>query len=325
MAIETHWSNVSEKGFLIGMKFLFGIHQLFGAWAFKIVLTPVLIYYFITNGVARRASMEYLQQVRKFHTESHSNEAIVEPTRLNSFKHFFAFGQSIIDKLGAWAGNTKNAEVPFLTRDLLLNQAKTGRGALLLGSHLGNLDIMRCLSAHTQNIHLNVLVHTKHASMINHLLEDLGANQSMELIQVTELTPATAIMLNERIERGEFITLAGDRSPADVSTRHTLQDFMGKTAPFPQGPFILAALLKCPVYTIFGLKINGQYQIFCDLLAEKIHLPRSNRNSALQKYVAQYAVTLGEYCLKAPLQWFNFYSFWQPNLKPRTSKKTHEQ
>jgi len=42
-----------------------------------------------------------------------------------------------------------------------------------------------------------------------------------------------------------------------------------------------------------------------------VDVPRKQRIAAIQNYVEQYADVLQRYCLKFPLQWFNFYDFWQ--------------
>jgi len=39
-------------------------------------------------------------------------------------------------------------------------------------------------------------------------------------------------------------------------------------------------------------------------------LARGQRGEILGKYVQLYAERLQSYCLKTPLQWFNFFPFW---------------
>ncbi|WP_275575194.1 hypothetical protein [Methylocucumis oryzae] len=40
-------------------------------------------------------------------------------------------------------------------------------------------------------------------------------------------------------------------------------------------------------------------------------MPRKTRDAAVQRYAQQFADRLQYYCLKEPMQWFNFYDFWQ--------------
>jgi predicted LPLAT superfamily acyltransferase len=80
---------------------------------------------------------------------------------------------------------------------------------------------------------------------------------------------------------------------------------------FPQGPFILAALLKCPVYTLFCLKQNARHVIYFEHFSDELNFPRKNRNQALQQTIQRYTQRLEHYCLLEPWQWFNFFDFWR--------------
>ena len=44
--------------------------------------------------------------------------------------------------------------------------------------------------------------------------------------------------------------------------------------------------------------------------SEKITLNRKEREQDLQRYAQSFADALEQQCVKAPLQWFNFYDFW---------------
>jgi predicted LPLAT superfamily acyltransferase len=89
--------------------------------------------------------------------------------------------------------------------------------------------------------------------------------------------------------------------------------FLGEPAPFSQGPFILAALLNCPVLTLFCLREGAGHRAYFEGFADEVALPRKARAEALAGYVARYAQRLERYCLQQPLQWYNFYDFWAPS------------
>ncbi len=88
----------------------------------------------------------------------------------------------------------------------------------------------------------------------------------------------------------------------------------------PQGAFILAGLLKCPVYIMFCLKLSDKYHIYVELFSEKMAFPRKERNQIINKAVQRYANRLEHYCMKAPLQWFNFFPFWCDDLEVKKSQ-----
>lgn len=143
------------------------------------------------------------------------------------------------------------------------------------------------------------------------MMKDASKNQRIESLQVTDISPEVAMKLSDRINTGGYIIIAGDRTPVTGETRVSDVSFLGDTASMPQGGFILASLLKCPVYFLFCLKQNTQYHIYLEQFSHQLTFPRKERQLALNTVVQQYAKRLEHYCVIAPLQWFNFYSFWK--------------
>lgn len=307
MAESRHWSDIAEVGFVGGMRLLFWCYRHVGAWAFYLVLQPVVLYYFVTGGRARRASRDFLRRLRAHRPTA----GTPRPGYLNSYRHFLSFSRATVDKLGVWAGGDILARVQFPGRPQLLELLDRGRGALLLGGHLGNMEICRSLSRLNHRLKLNVLVHTGHADRFNRLLREMDIDCELELIEVSELSPATAIRLSEAVARGEFVAVLADRVPVASRGRTRQVDFLGAPAPLPEGPFILASLLRCPVYTVFCTRSSGHYEVACEHFAEEVVLPRGDRDAALGRYMQQYARVLEEHAYRAPLQWFNFYPFWK--------------
>ncbi|MNT62497.1 hypothetical protein D3C71_1668420 [compost metagenome] len=62
---------------------------------------------------------------------------------------------------------------------------------------------------------------------------------------------------------------------------------------------------------MFGLKQQGRLNVYFEPFADPLSLPRQQRQQALQDAVDRYAARLEHYCLLAPLDWFNFFDFWQ--------------
>ncbi|MFV0477610.1 MAG: hypothetical protein ACK5ME_07245 [Parahaliea sp.] len=310
MPEQTHWSDIGEVGFITGMRLLFWLYRHIGSWAFSLVLQPVVFYFFLTNTRARNASRQYLIRLREYYLQQHSQQQPPTPTALTVYRHMLSFARASVDKLGVWATPDLPQNVQFPNRPILLEQLERGGGAILMGAHLGNMEILRCLSRSNHKLKLNILVHTRHANMFNRLLRELEIDAELELIEVSELSPATAMHLSACIKRGEFIAVLADRVPVASRGRAQPVPFLGYPAPLPEGPFILASLLKCPVYTVFCTQTEGGYIVNCDAFAKRIILPRQQRSEALAAYLHQYAAVLEQQALHNPLQWFNFYPFW---------------
>jgi predicted LPLAT superfamily acyltransferase len=87
--------------------------------------------------------------------------------------------------------------------------------------------------------------------------------------------------------------------------------FLGAPAQLPIGPWVLASTLRVPVFLGFGIYRGGnRYDCHFELFAERIDLPRADRDAALQRYAQQFADRLEHYARLAPYNWFNFYDFW---------------
>lgn len=309
----THWANIEEVGVYWLMKFMFALYNIAGRTIFLVVLYPVVSYYFLTNKKARSASMDFLQHVESFSQTIKHNPHVkrIRATHWNSYLHFMQFAESMVDKLSAWNNRINTDDVIIHGREEI--EALLGRkqGGMILGSHLGNIEVCRALATIGQHAKLNILVHTKHAENFNRLLSDVSTAQTVELIQVTDVGPSLAISLDEKIQAGEFVFIVGDRIPLKNTARTLSTPFMGENAYFAQGPFILASLMKCPVYTLFCIKQEGVFNLYFEDFSKRIILPRKSREAALEQYVQQFSQRLQHYCLLEPLQWFNFYHYWQ--------------
>lgn len=308
-ASQQHWAQINEASFVGGMRLLFAIYRIAGRWPFRLVLYPVLVWYLLSKPAARRASMLYLQRLCDF------NPAVARLNRIRPdwhgvFRHFAAFAENILDKMLLWGGLFKTADVVSFGREQMQESIQAQRGGLLICAHLGNLELCRVLSRQRHALRITVLVHTKHAQAFNRLLAKLDPDSQLNLMQVTEMTPATAMLLAEKVGRGEFVAIAGDRIPVAAVPRVAYASFLGETAAFPVGPYVLASLLQCPAYLLFSMTKNGRSECHFELFRETIQLPRKSRDEVLHELAAAYAARLEYFCLKAPLQWFNFYDFW---------------
>lgn len=298
-----HWSRAGEAGTILGMKCLLLSYRLLGRWGFRAILLPVMGYYYLKNRTARLASKQYLQLLKPYLASS-------EQASLSSFKHFFMFGEMMLDKFLVWMGKIGLEDVVFENPGILETMKENKQGGIIIVSHLGNVEVCNALGPQLSDMHLTLLVNTEHAEKFNSLMNKVNGSPRVKMLQVNDISPATAMILSERIEDGEYIVIAGDRTPTTGEGRVSMVNFLGKTAPMPQGAFILAGLMKCPVYLMFCLKQQSQYHIYLELFAEQLRFPRKQRHDAVTETVQSFAKRLEYYCIKAPLQWFNFFPYW---------------
>ncbi len=302
----SHWANVSEAGTLWGMRFMLAVYRTLGRRAFLLFLYPVISYYYLTKPNAREISNQYLDKVRPYAEASVGN-----PEALTSFRHFMMFGEVMLDKFLAWMGCFSKDDVVIETPEVFESFSQRKNGGVIIVSHLGNSEMCGALMDYLPHIDLTALVYTQHSENFSALLEQVNvAAKKVKLMQVTEVSPATAMLLAERTGAGEYIVIAGDRTPVTGDEHTSEVDFLGAPARMPQGAFILAGLLKVPVYLLFCVKVNGTYHIHAEVFSERLKITRKDRKLQLDSIVQRYAKRLEFYCVRSPLQWFNFYSFW---------------
>ncbi|MCL1887219.1 MAG: acyltransferase [Betaproteobacteria bacterium] len=299
-----HWAHIHEVTYVAGMRFLFWIFRIFGRWPFRLFLYPVLGWYLLTQPDARAASREYLTRVAL------TKKDVRTPGMRQVLIHFATFAESILDKLMLWNGQFDTSQVAVNVPLHLQESLAARQGVLFICSHFGNLELCKILSREKPGLSITMLVHTKHAPVFNQLLKQISPDSQLNLMQVTEISPATAILLSEKMQQGECVVIAGDRIPVSVTPRVATASFLGKRAAFPVGPYVLASLMRCPVFLMFTLHRNGMSEIHFEPFSDAIRLPRKDREIALDELAAQYARRLEYYCLQTPMQWFNFYDFW---------------
>ena len=301
-----HWAQIDEVSFIAGMRLLFWLGRVLGRWPFRLVLYPVLLWYMLAKPWARAASKDYLRRIAEL--DSSAGSAI---GFMGVLRHFASFGESILDKLLLWCGLFDTSAVEIHGVEQIAAQIAGKRGGLIICCHLGNLELCRVMSKRQPGLKLTVLLHTKHASRFNQLLAQVNPDSQLNIMQVTELTPAMAALLQDKIDQGEFVAIAGDRIPVAPQPRVARARFLGALAPFPVGPYVMANLFQCPVYLLFSRSRRGGWEIHIELFRQSIQLPRKDRSAALDALAGAYAARLESYCRRAPLQWFNFYDFWQ--------------
>jgi predicted LPLAT superfamily acyltransferase len=261
----------------------------------------------LTGRAAREASDNYFAHLADV-SPPHSTPA---PGLKTAYRHMLAFAQSGLDKLAAWSGRVQRSDVDMLDHSALDELVASGRGALLIGAHLGNLEMTRALATLGGIARVTAVVYTEHARRFNSVLANANSGFRLRMLEISDVGPETALLMQERIDAGELLVIVGDRVPANETGRTVDARFLGKDAPFAQGPYVLAHLLGCPVYLFFCLKVGARYQLYFERFAAKIELPRATRAREIGRYAQQYAARLEYYCRKAPYQWFNFYDFWQ--------------
>lgn len=298
------WNELKEKGGMLPLTLMLWFYRLGGRFLCRLVLYFVILWYWLFSNIAKQASLQYLRKVHAFAGAQSPFQR--EPTIANTYMHLMEFGECILDKIEGWLGHISDSKINLHGHENF--RAHYQKGAIILVSHFGNIELLRAIkSAHSQKI--NVLVYQKHASKFNQFLKKINPNADVHLICVDELGIETAILLQEKLDQGEWIIVAADRLPVQSNRVQTIP-FLAEDATWPQGAWILANLLKVPVLAVFCYRQKDHFDVHIHHLAEKVELPRATRLKSMQNITREYVELLEQHCVRAPYQWFNFYPFW---------------
>jgi predicted LPLAT superfamily acyltransferase len=299
---------MAERGSVWGLWLIVGCYRLFGRPLSLILVHAIVVYYFLTIPLARAASREYLRRIAAVPDGARALRR--PPDGVASFLHFRAFALSIFDRIVLWLGRDGSFEFEVSGTDAIRGVVRPDRGAIVVGAHLGSFDALRAL-AERDALVVNVLMFTRNAPRINAVLRQLSPRAEMRVIEARPGAFETALRIRRCIQRGEIVAVLGDRLESGDTGRACRVPFLGAPAAFPEAPYHLAGLLDCPLFFMVALRSGPKrYRVFADLLAERVSLPREEREKRIRELVAAYASRLEHYCLSAPYQWFNFYDFW---------------
>lgn len=307
-ASSDRWIRIAERGSLWGMRTTVACYRLLWRRMALVLIHLVVAYFFATDRSGRRASLAYLRRV---HATRDGRSALGRaPGLLASFLHYREFALSIADRMELWLGRDPDFGFESHGSEICDRLAEEGRGYIVLGAHLGSFDALRLL-ARRQRRTVNVLMFTNHAQQINRLFRELSPDSEARVIRVTPDSVDAIFEIRERLRRGEIISVLGDRIEAGDRGRVSQVPLLGDPVCLPQAPFLMAGLLGCPVVFMTALRSRSRhYQVHVELLAERVRLPRGEREKRVSELALAFAGRLEHYCMRAPYQWFNFYDYW---------------
>ncbi len=295
------WRAIPEAGTVWGIRLVVLVARLSGRMVAGWVLYLVCLYYVLFRRAARRASRSYLRRVG-------------QPGRLAGVvRHVHTFAQVNLDRLFFLTGRWAPFAITYRGHELFLEAARSGRGALLIGAHVGSFEVMRC-RAEASGVPVNVIVDFSNAERLTGVLRSLAPAIDTRLLSLGRDPLATMLAVKGCVERGELVAMLADRVAGHGGAdRQVAVRFLDGDVAFPAGPWLLAHALKVPVYFFVGLYTPpDRYDLHCELLAEEVALDRRARTAAVQRYAQTYASTLERYVRLAPYNWFNFFELWSP-------------
>jgi predicted LPLAT superfamily acyltransferase len=307
-----HWSGTGQlRGGASGIRFFVTALRILGLRLTYILTVPPAIYFsFASPDVA--ATMDYHRRV--------FGNVPWWKRRWLVFKHFLSFGRALIDRTAILAGNTKDFSYSFDGEQHVRDALAEGRGVLLLTAHFGNWEAAGQL-LNRLNVPVNVTGFDLEDAGIRSVLDE-ASNAKFRFLPLTG-SPTDLVALVAALKRGEIVAMLGDRAYGSPTAS---VPFLGGTASFPIGAYVMAAVANAPLVHVFSLREPRGHYHFFGFPPQRPHMPaRRQRDAAMREYAVHYSRDLESVLKRDPFQWYNFFPFWnepvtdaqpEPEIKP---------
>ncbi|KMQ66884.1 lipid A biosynthesis acyltransferase [Chryseobacterium angstadtii] len=287
------WKGKS-KGTITGYKIFVWCIRNIGIRSSYFVLYFVASYYFLFLKKSNRYISYYFQKRLEYGYWK---------SKMAVFKSYFTFGKVLIDKTAISAGLREKYTYEFDGIENLRNLLAEKRGGVLISAHIGNFEIAEHFFADIDlDCRINLVTTDQEVTVIKEYLESVSVKQSsIKFIYVKE-DMSHIFEINQALSDNELICFTGDRY--FEGSKYLEADLLGKSAKFPAGPFLIASRLGVPVIYVYVMKEKNLHYHLYARVAKNI----KNRDS--QGLLNSYVQNLESMIRKYPLQWFNYFDFW---------------
>jgi predicted LPLAT superfamily acyltransferase len=298
------WAGKPERGSRVLLAMMIFVSLRLGRPLARCILYGIAAYFFAFAPAARRSARLYLRRAlgRK-------------PTARDRFRQVFAFASTILDRLYLVRERYELFAVSIEGEEFMQATLERGRGAFLLGAHLGSFAMMSAIGRQRPGLRVALAMYEHHASRLSALFGTGNPASAPEIIPLGHLE--TMLRIRDRLDEGRFVGMLADRTIGEAPAQ--VVSFLGSPALFPSGPMRAAAALRRPVVFMTALYRGGnRYHLVFRPLADFSQIPAGAREAAVREGIERYVAHLEEFCRSDPYNWFNFYDFWQgAEIPPR--------
>lgn len=239
------------------------------------------------------------------------------------YLNYCKLGEVLVDKVAMLSGTKTDYSFKFDGEEHLQNMSSGGKGGVLIGAHMGNWEVAGQLLERIDTP-VNILMRETEHEQIKSLLDKVMVKKDIRIIPQKE-DYSHLFLIENALKNAEFVVLHGDRY-SDGANTVTLP-FMGKAARFPSGPLYLASKKGVPVSFVYTLKENKTHYHFYATPPSIYPYPThiKTRKEKIKGMVEDYVRSLEHMLREYPLQWFNYFPFWEEEqMVNEANNDTHE-
>jgi predicted LPLAT superfamily acyltransferase len=291
------WIRHRERGSTALLRLMAFVSLRLGRSLSRVPLYGIAIYFFLFAPSARRHSRRYLRLALGR-----------APTARDRFRQILNFATTIHDRVYLINAHFEQFNISVEGEALLRAQTDSGRGAWLMGAHMGSFEVMHSLGRRQHGLRVTMAMYEENARKINATLAAINPRLVPDIVSLGRIDA----MLNiaERLDQGAFVGVLGDRTLGDEPVQAVT--VLGERAYLPTGPMRAAAILRCPVFFMAGLyRGKNNYHVVFEPIADFSAIPAGARSAAIQSALERYAAVLDKCCRSDPYNWFNFHDFWR--------------
>lgn len=230
----------------------------------------------------------------------------VPKTVMMMYMSYFRFGQVLIDKTAISLGLRDRFTYEFDGIDVLKQLLEEKRGAILISAHVGNFEVAEYFFADIDfECQINLVTTDREHSFIKEYFESISIKTNLNFIIVRD-DMSHIFEINNCLSNNEIICFTGDRY--FPGTKVLVEEFLGEQAVFPAGPFSIASRMKVPVAYVYVMK---ERSLHYHLYTRRVEVKHRDAQHLLKSYCDSVTQIVKEY----PLQWFNYYDFWDSDSK----------
>jgi predicted LPLAT superfamily acyltransferase len=224
------------------------------------------------------------------------------------------FAATVLDRVYFVRGQLDRFEIREEGAEHLDAALLEGRGAVLLGAHIGSFEALHASGQGRPNLRVAMVMYPHNARMIHGVLQALAPQAVLRVITIGH--SGSTLAIRDWLDEGGSVGLLGDRFLRSDPGRSgvALLPFLGEPARFSEGPLRLAMLLRRKVLFMAATYHGGnRYAVRFEPLADFTQAPAgaAEREAAVQAALRDYAARLEGLCRAHPYNWFNFHDFWR--------------